>query len=175
MPRGIPRSVAKLASGELLTRNAACRLLGLSRSAVRSLDGVHLTPITVSGRICYRRADVDAVLGTRSGASAQQAFAVFARGGGPADVVLEHAMPPDLADRLWDFYLRLRQKQASTLVIELPTQVSAAAWRRAHGYDQITPDLVRTALEAYARDPELRALMLSQVESENADSRQSGS
>ena len=164
--------MAKLASGELLTRNAACRQLGLSRSAVRSLDGVHLTPITVSGRICYRRAEVDALLGARSGASAQQAFAVFARGGGPADVVLEHALPPELADRLWDLYLRLRLKRASTLVIELPPQLSAAAWLRAHGYDRITPELVRAALEACARDPELREQMLSQGEPNGPNSRQ---
>ena len=142
---------------------------------VRCLEGVQLTPIMLGSRVYYERTEVDAVIGDRSGVSAQQAFAVFAKGGGPADAVLQHALPPELSERLWHLYLRLRQQQASTMLIELPPQLSSAAWRRAHGYDQITPEMVRAALESCARDPELRALLHSQTASEDADSRQSGS
>ena len=141
---------------------------------VRSLEGVQLTPITRGRQVYFQRAEVDALIGERSGVSAQQAFAVFAKGGGPADAVLEHALPPDQCERLWHVYLRLRQQKASTLVIELPPQLSSAAWRRAHGYDQITPEIVRAALESCARDPELRALMLAQSIAD-PDSRQTGS
>jgi hypothetical protein len=173
--RGFSKQTAELARKGLVSRTEACKLLDLSRSAVRALDGVQLTPVTVDGTVYYHRSEIDMLLSVRSGVSAQKAFAVFKKGGGPADAVLEHALPPELAERLWLLYLRLRKQQASTLVIELPAQLTAVAWRRAHGYDQITPELVRAALESCARDPELREQLLSRCAAGDPGSRQTGS
>lgn len=159
--RGFSKQTAELARKGLVPRTEACKLLDLSRSAVRALDGVQLTPITVEGTVYYQRGEIDMLLSARSGISAQKAFAVFKKGGGPADAVLEHALPPELAQRLWHLYLRLRQEQSTTLVIELPAPLTSTAWRRAHGYDQITPELVRAALELCAHDANLRERVLS--------------
>jgi hypothetical protein len=171
VPRGLSKESAELARRGLITRNEACRVLGLSRATVRGMDGIHLTSVTVAGAVYYYRTEVDALISARSGASAQQAFGVFAAGGGPADAVLLHAFPPELADRLWDLYVRLRAKHASMMIIELPPQLSATAWRRAHGYDQITPELVRTALESWARHPELRATVTARCASDDESSK----
>jgi hypothetical protein len=159
--RGFSKQTAELARKGLVSRTEACKLLDLSRSAIRAIDGVQLTPITVDGTVYYQRGEIDMLLSVRSGVSAQKAFAVFKNGGGPADAVLEHALPPELAERLWNLYLRLRQQQSTTIVIELPIQLTATAWRRAHGYDQITPEIVRAALELCAHDAQLRERVLS--------------
>jgi hypothetical protein len=128
------------------------------------MDGVHLMPITVGGTVYYQRAEIDMLLSTRSGVSAQRAFRVFAGGGGPADAVLEHALPPELAERLWQLYLRLQKHRASTVIVELPAQLTAEAWRRAHGYAEITGELVRGALEICARDPQLRQTLQLRIQ-----------
>jgi hypothetical protein len=161
VPRASSKESADLARRGLVSRSEASRLLGLSRSAVRAMDGVQLAPITVGSTVYYHRTEIDMLLSARSGVSAQRAFSVFQQGGGPDDAVVQHALPPELAERLWQLYLRLQGQRARTVIVELPAPLTAEAWRKAHGYERITPDIVRRALEMCARDPELKRRLLA--------------
>lgn len=144
---------------DLVNRSAAAVLIGMTRSGLRYLDGVELTPITVGKRVYYRRRELDAVLYRRLEDGGRKAFRIFEAGGGPVQLVTDHGIDPVSAERLWETWQRLKQAGGRTLVIELPHDIRSTPWCRAHGFDPeegVPPLWALRAIELVARSPAQR-------------------
>lgn len=142
-----------------ITRKEAAQLLGLSVSAVRRMDGIQLTPTEFGGAVYYQAHEVELIRKERAGEDVSAAFGLFLKGGTAIDAVVQLGVDPQYAQHLWDGYLVLRKTSGKSVFIEFPDAVSTEAWRRTFGLQDITPEMVKIALEAAAMDPATRARM----------------
>lgn len=105
-------------SGKLLRRTEAARLLGVSKSTVRRMEGTALTPVVgpknvhlfqeeeVRAIVVTRRAHV--AMPTNAGDVAADAFALFDDGFHVVDVVKQLRVSPDIIETLYERWARLR-------------------------------------------------------------------
>jgi hypothetical protein len=106
------------ADGKLLRRTEAARLLGVSKSTLRRMEGTALTPVVgpknvhlfqeeeVRAIVVTRRAHVGAQ--TTSGDVAADAFALFDAGVDVVDAVKQLRVSPDVIEGLYERWARLR-------------------------------------------------------------------
>lgn len=111
-------SVAAVPTGRLLRRTEAARMLGVSKSTLRRMEGEALTPVVgprnvhlfqeeeVRAVIVTRRAHLEA--GPAAGDVAAEAFALFDTGVDVVDTVKQLRIGPELIERLHATWARLR-------------------------------------------------------------------
>ena len=136
----------------LFSRAQAASFLGTTWGAVRYaqqagrlrsilVDGVHL----FSRDVLERYRDVD------PGLLAARAFRLFKEGMPPEDVVIELEAAPEAIVELYRSYSRL----TGTCIVEGP-KGSRAAWMKTYNVRELSPDVIRRALELCHARPELR-------------------
>jgi hypothetical protein len=113
------RNPATLPSnGKLLRRTEAARLLGVSKSTLRRMEGIALTPVVGPKNVhLFQEEEVRAVVVTRrahvgvqanSGDVAADAFALFDDGVDVVDAVIQLRVSPDAIEQLYERWARLR-------------------------------------------------------------------
>lgn len=163
----------------LIKRSEAVAFTQMSRSGLRYLEGVELTPVVQGRTVYYKREELERVMLERSGESSRKAFAIFESGGGPLDVVAKFDMSHVLAERLWEAWLRLKDRTGRTLIIELPFNINTVPWMKTYGFDPEhgLPGLwALRAIELVAMTPTARARIdrmtgLSKSDGEDDDER----
>jgi hypothetical protein len=114
-----PRSDGESSSGaKLLRRTEVARLLGVSKSTLRRMEGEQLTPELGPGNVrLFHEEQVQSMIVTRhsrlgtqrsSGDVAADAFALFDSDTHPVDVVKQLRIDPDVAEALHGRWARLR-------------------------------------------------------------------
>lgn len=144
----------------MISRAEAANAFGLSRSGLRRLEGVELSPVAVGRRVYYRVDELERVLIRRSGDASRAAFRLFEEGAGPVDAVLQHGIDYVHAERMWEGWLRLKKAGGRTLVIEMPNDIKTVPWCKTFGFDPESgvPGLwALRAIEEVARHPAVRA------------------
>jgi hypothetical protein len=111
-------SGAAVPAGRLLRRTEAARMLGVSKSTLRRMEGDALTPVVgprnvhlfqeeeIRSVIVTRRAHLEA--GPAAGDVAAEAFALFDAGVHVVDAVKQLRVSPELVERLHSTWARLR-------------------------------------------------------------------
>lgn len=119
-------------NGKLLRRTEAARLLGVSKSTLRRMEGTALTPVVgpknvhlfqeeeVRAIVVTRRAHV--TMPTNAGDVAADAFALFDDGVHVVDVVKQLRVAPDVIESLYERWARLR----SMLLLSAETRYEIA-------------------------------------------------
>lgn len=157
---GSSQSGTERAAG-LLSRKDAAQFLGMSRSGLRNLDGVQLTPINIGprGDVFYKREELEGVLVHRLGSQSATAFKHFEDGGTPVELVTEHGIDHVAGLRLYEAWKRLKLVAGCCLFIELPLDITSRPWRATYGFDDtgVPPLWALRAIELVAMTPELRA------------------
>lgn len=105
-------------TGRLLRRTEAARLLGVSKSTLRRMEGTSLTPVVGPKNVhLFQEEEVRSVVVTRrarfdsqpgSGEIAAEAFALFDAGLHVVDVVKQLRAMPDVIESLYATWARLR-------------------------------------------------------------------
>ena len=106
------------ADGKLLRRTEAARLLGVSKSTLRRMEGTALTPVVGPKNVhLFQEEEVRAVVVTRrahldtqasSGDIAADAFTLFDAGLHVVDAVKQLRVSPDVIEGLYERWARLR-------------------------------------------------------------------
>jgi hypothetical protein len=110
--------VAVPAAGRLLRRTEAARLLGVSKSTLRRMEGAELTPVVGPRNVhLFQEEEVRAVVITRrtridpqssTGEVAADAFALFDAGVDVVDAVKQLRVAPEVLEPLYERWARLR-------------------------------------------------------------------
>jgi hypothetical protein len=111
-------SGAAVPAGRLLRRTEAARMLGVSKSTLRRMEGDALTPVVGPRNVhLFQEEEVRAVVVTRrshleaqpaAGDVAAEAFALFDAGVHVVDAVKQLRVGPELIERLYATWARLR-------------------------------------------------------------------
>lgn len=111
-------SGAAVPAGRLLRRTEAARMLGVSKSTLRRMEGDALTPVVGPRNVhLFQEEEIRAVIVTRrahledgpaAGDIAAEAFALFDAGVHVVDAVKQLRVGPELAERLHSTWARLR-------------------------------------------------------------------
>ncbi|MES1185096.1 MAG: hypothetical protein ABUL60_14885 [Myxococcales bacterium] len=120
------------ADGKLLRRTEAARLLGVSKSTLRRMEGTALTPVVGPRNVhLFQEEEVRAVVVTRrahldtqasSGGIAADAFTLFDAGLHVVDAVKQLRVSPDVIEGLYERWARLR----SMLILSAETRSEIA-------------------------------------------------
>jgi hypothetical protein len=112
------KSGAAVPAGRLLRRTEAARMLGVSKSTLRRMEGDALTPVVGPRNVhLFQEEEIRAVVVTRrahlevgpaAGDVAAEAFALFDAGVHVVDAVKQLRVPPDVVERLHATWARLR-------------------------------------------------------------------
>jgi hypothetical protein len=107
-------------AGKLLRRTEAARMLGVSKSTLRRMEGTSLTPVVgpknvhlfqeeeVRSVVVTRRARFDSSSQPANGDIAADAFALFDAGVHVVDAVKQLRVAPDILEKLYETWARLR-------------------------------------------------------------------
>lgn len=105
-------------NGKLLRRTEAARLLGVSKSTLRRMEGTALTPVVGPKNVhLFQEEEVRAIVVTRrahvampanAGDVAADAFALFDDGVHVVDAVKQLRVAPDVIEALYERWARLR-------------------------------------------------------------------
>ncbi len=111
-------SAAAVPAGRLLRRTEAARMLGVSKSTLRRMEGDALTPVVGPRNVhLFQEEEVRAVIVTRrshleaqpaAGDVAAETFALFDAGVHVVDAVKQLRVGPELVERLYATWARLR-------------------------------------------------------------------
>jgi hypothetical protein len=113
-----PNPATLPSNGKLLRRTEAARLLGVSKSTLRRMEGTALTPVVGPKNVhLFQEEEVRAVVVTRRayvgvqanrGDVAADAFALFDAGVHVVDAVKQLRVSPDVIEGLYERWARLR-------------------------------------------------------------------
>lgn len=147
----------------MLSRMEAAHVLGFGgRTTVRDAEKRgELRGIFAYEQYWFPRAEVLRLLYDRD-PRFQEAYARFAGGGSPMDVVIELNMDPEQTGRLYAIYVEQvnrYERQKNRLVMQLPDKRSLDEWSRVYrvALADLTPVKLLRALELCLADPGLRA------------------
>lgn len=112
------KGAATVSAGKLLRRTEAARMLGVSKSTLRRMEGTSLTPVVGPKNVhLFQEEEVRAIVVTRrahldtqpaTGDIAAQAFGLFDAGVHVVDAVKQLRVAPDVVERLHATWARLR-------------------------------------------------------------------
>lgn len=113
-----PKPATLSANGKLLRRTEAARLLGVSKSTLRRMEGTTLTPVVGPKNVhLFQEEELRAIVVTRrahvgmaanAGDVAADAFALFDAGVHVVEVVKQLRVASDLIEALYERWARLR-------------------------------------------------------------------
>jgi hypothetical protein len=114
------KRAATVPAGKLLRRTEAARMLGVSKSTLRRMEGTSLTPVVGPKNVhLFQEEEVRAIVVTRhshlytqpaTGDIAAEAFSLFDAGIHVVDSVKQLRVPPEVVERLHATWVRLRSQ-----------------------------------------------------------------